>query len=100
MTPSPSSWPAGHPNRRHFLALAGAATLGVRSAGAVAFPRLAPVDPTADSAVRLADAIRRREISSVELLEALLARIDAVNPAINAVVQLDRDRAREAAKAA
>ena len=101
MTPStPSSPGDGHPSRRDFLALASVATLGLRSAGAVATSLPAPVDPTADSALRLADAIRRREISSVELVDALLARIDKVNPAINAVVQLDRDRAREAAKAA
>ena len=69
---------AGHPSRRDFLALAGAATLGLRATVAGPTPMAAPVDPTADSALRLADAIRRREISSVDLLDALLARIHAV----------------------
>lgn len=36
----------------------------------------------------LASMIRRREVSSVEVVEAHLRRIDSVNPAINAVVQL------------
>jgi amidase len=56
-------------------------------------------DPTEASALQIAAAIRRREISAVEVLDAILARIDQVNPVINAVVQLDRDRAREAAQA-
>jgi len=44
--------------------------------------------------------VRRKEISSRELTEALLARIDTVNPAVNAVVELRRDAAlREAATA-
>ncbi|GFG51199.1 amidase [Mycolicibacterium agri] len=48
----------------------------------------------------LAEAIRRREISSRELLEHYLARVDALNPALNAVVTLDPDGARRAADAA
>jgi len=48
----------------------------------------------------LADAIRRREISSRELLEHYLARVEALNPALNAVVTLDPDGARRAADAA
>ena len=59
-----------------------------------------PLDPTEASALRLGTAIRRREISAVEVLDAILARIDKVNPTINAVVQVDRERARESAKAA
>lgn len=48
-------------------------------------------------AVDLAAAIRGRDISSRELLELYLDRIDRLNPAINAVVTLDADRARAAA---
>ncbi|MGV0794216.1 amidase family protein [Mycolicibacterium sp. XJ1819] len=48
----------------------------------------------------LADAIRRREVSSRELLEHHLARVERLNPALNAVVTLDPDGAREAAEAA
>jgi amidase len=49
---------------------------------------------------QLADAIRRRELSSRELLEHYLARVDRLNPALNAVVTLDVDGARLAADAA
>ncbi|AGB24708.1 amidase, Asp-tRNAAsn/Glu-tRNAGln amidotransferase A subunit [Mycobacterium sp. JS623] len=48
----------------------------------------------------LAEAIRRRELSSRELLEHYLARVDRLNPALNAVVTLDADGARQAADAA
>ncbi len=45
-------------------------------------------------------AIRRRELSSRELLDFLLARADLVNPALNAIVARDAERAREAAATA
>ena len=52
------------------------------------------------SATDAAEILRRKEISSRELTEMLLARIAAVNPALNAVVELRRDAAlREAATA-
>ncbi|MCA2221740.1 amidase family protein [Nonomuraea aurantiaca] len=52
------------------------------------------------SATEAARLIRRKEISSRELTESLLARIDAVNPALNAVVELRRAEVlREAAAA-
>ncbi|MGK9168795.1 amidase [Inquilinus limosus] len=44
--------------------------------------------------------IAARTVSPVEVLEACLDRIGAVNPAVNAVVVLDADGAREAARAA
>ena len=56
-------------------------------------------DLTAASAVRLAGAIRRREVSCVEVIDAYLLRIKALNPALNAVVQLNAN-ARDAAAAA
>lgn len=40
------------------------------------------------TAVAAVEALHRREISSQELIEAMLARIDAVNPALNALVGL------------
>ena len=52
------------------------------------------------SATELANAIRAKDVSSRELLELYLERIDKMNPAINAVVTLDADRARDAAAAA
>jgi amidase len=52
------------------------------------------------SAVDLVDAIRRREVGSRELLEHLLARVERLNPRINAVITLDVERARRRADAA
>src|SRR4051812_21655696 len=51
-------------------------------------------------AVRQAEAIRAHDVSSRELLELYLDRVERLNPAINAVVTLDTDRARIAADAA
>ena len=48
----------------------------------------------------LAAAIRRRELSSCELLEVYLERVQRLNPQLNAVVTLDADGARRAAGAA
>lgn len=50
--------------------------------------------------VDAADAIARRETTSIELLEACLRRLDAVNPTVNVKIWLQADRARAAAKAA
>src|SRR5262249_39639122 len=52
------------------------------------------------SAVWLAGAIRRREVSSEEVVKAFLQRIEKVNPRINAVVQLRADAAIAEARAA
>ncbi len=57
-------------------------------------------DITNSSSRRLALAIRRREVSSVEVVEAFLLRIEAINPKLNAVVQLDRQAALNAARIA
>jgi amidase len=48
----------------------------------------------------LAEAIRRRDLSSRELLEHYLGRVEALNPPLNAVVTLDPDGVRAAADAA
>ena len=52
------------------------------------------------SAEALAESIRTKKIGCLELLDHFLARVDAFNPKLNAIVWLDRDRARERAKAA
>jgi amidase len=52
------------------------------------------------AAVRLAQAIRHKEISSRELLDVYLDRIDRLDGPVKAVVTLDADRARVAATAA
>ncbi|CAI8007848.1 Glutamyl-tRNA(Gln) amidotransferase subunit A 2 [Geodia barretti] len=46
------------------------------------------------SAKTMAQAIQDKHVSAVELVETHLARIDEVNPALNAVVQLAAKRAR------
>jgi amidase len=48
----------------------------------------------------LAKAIRERRLSASEALEAHLARIERVNPALNAIVTLDAEGARTRARAA
>jgi amidase len=52
------------------------------------------------SALDLAAALRAREVSSLELLDACLAAVDQHNPALNAVVWRDDEAARVAARAA
>jgi amidase len=52
------------------------------------------------SALSLGRAIRARRVSSAEVVDAYLQRIDQVNPAINAVVQRVDERARAEARAA
>ncbi|MEE9607928.1 MAG: amidase [Myxococcota bacterium] len=57
-------------------------------------------DPAFRSAADLAGALQRRELSSRELLEHFLERVERLNGRINAVVTLDAERARERADAA
>jgi amidase len=52
------------------------------------------------SATKLAAAIRAKDVSALEVVDAHLARIAEVNPALNAVVQLCADRARAEAQRA
>jgi amidase len=52
------------------------------------------------SAKRLAAHIRQRKIGCLELLEHYLARVERHNPALNAIVVTDLERARKRAKAA
>ncbi len=55
------------------------------------------VDLAHVGAGRLVDALRAGEVSSRELLDLYLRRIEAANPALNAVVTLDTERARRLA---
>jgi len=52
------------------------------------------------SAKSIAQDIRDKKVSATEVLEAHLARIEEVNPVLNAVVQMATDRARSEAKKA
>src|SRR5437868_6347026 len=49
------------------------------------------------TACQLKDELRARRVSSRELLDTYLRRTDQLNPRVNAVVTLDRDRAYAAA---
>jgi amidase len=57
------------------------------------------MDPTFLSARRIADLARARAIGCLELLDHFIARIERLNPRINAVVVRDFDRARDRARA-
>jgi amidase len=57
---------------------------------------MAALDPSAP-ALELARALRDRELSSVELLDACIAAVDALDPQLNAVVWRNDDDARAAA---
>jgi len=52
------------------------------------------------SAVELRRLIGSRQLSPLELMDACIARIDALNPAINAIAATDFERARKSARAA
>jgi len=55
---------------------------------------------TSLSATMLAGAIRTKLVSAVEVVDAHLARIEEVNPKLNAVVQLNAEAARKQARQA
>ena len=55
-----------------------------------------PDDVTALSAVELLDAFARRTLDPVEVADAILHRIDRLEPDINAFVTITADRARAA----
>ena len=52
------------------------------------------------SATELAALVRTKKVSPVEILSAVLDRIDTVNPRLNAYVLVVADQARKAARAA
>ena len=91
--------------RRRFIGAAAAAgaVLGAGRFGANAFASTAvnaPTDFLQLSASEIARMIRAKQLSAVEAVKACYARIDAVNPKINAVVAFCRERAlAEAAEA-
>jgi len=95
-------------NRRDFLLATGAAALaGTLSASAWPGPAfgqtagsIAPSEWDYRSAKETGAALQARKISAVELSDHVIARIEALDPKINAVVVRDFDRARDAAKAA
>src|SRR5699024_11764554 len=59
-----------------------------------------PNDLIWESAVRQVALIRNRDVSVVELVDAHLDCIDAINPHVNAIVTLHAEQAREQARKA
>ena len=55
---------------------------------------------TALSATEMAECVRQRKVSPVELVAAHLARIEQINPKLNAFVQVDAERALHQARLA
>ena len=88
-------------DRREFMAAAGALA-GAAAAGGAARALAAPGDDLCfASAVELARLIRTREVSAREVMAAHLARIESVNPKLNAIVaKLDDDACLALADAA
>jgi amidase len=70
------------------------------AAPVAADPSALPSELWRAGAGQLAEAIAKRQVSSLEVIEAHLARIAAVNAKVNAIPVLFADEARAAAKAA
>jgi amidase len=90
------------PSRREFVMAAAAATASTLSMhGALAQSRAdVPDDWAYRTATELLAALAATQISSVELVDFSIARIEALDKRLNAVVVRDFERARAAAKAA
>ncbi|MEE9230049.1 MAG: amidase [Acidobacteriota bacterium] len=93
--------------RREVLTLLNSAALGAYALSCGSAPRAPSAldtelkDPLYySSATALAHAIRKKDLSSEEIVRVYLARIEKVNPAINAVILLAADAALERARTA
>ena len=95
-------------SRRRFLALSGqgsAAALLATAAPAWAESTSTSPQPVSNplasvSVTALAKAIRDKQICAEEVVDSYLKRIEAVNPKLNAIVQLTAQAARQQAKEA
>lgn len=85
---------AGAPTRRDLMAGAAALAPSLAVAATTARDSLADLD-----AVATAQAIRRKEISALEAVDAAIRRAEALQPRLNMLVATDFERARERAKA-
>lgn len=86
-------------SRRDFLRASGSAALALYVPGASsAASSPAPRDLAFSPATELAQMIRRKQVSSVELTRHYIGRIERFDAALNAVVVRDFERALEAAR--
>ena len=85
------------PSRRSVMAGIGAAAAASALAPPGAFAKEDPAGLAYRTASELVRALAERRISSRELVDAAIARIEALDSKINAVVVRDFDRARKAA---
>src|SRR5204863_200707 len=92
--------PAGRPAASRRIRVASAATGRMIQCRGGDDVTMAADDVVWRSAVECAALIRRKELSPVELTEAVLARIDAVNPHLNAFCLVAHDVARRLAREA
>jgi len=87
------------PSRRSFIALVGAAAAATALAPAKTTAAPDQLGPAYRTAGELLPALTGRQVSSRELVDSAIARIEALDRKINAVVVRDFDRARAAADA-
>jgi len=82
-------------SRRSFLGTTAAAgaVLALTRLDQQAHAAVGTTDLLSKSATQIAQMIREKKVSSVDVVKACYARIDEVNPKINAVVTLCRERA-------
>src|ERR1051326_5836251 len=88
------------PSRRSFMAGAGAAVAASALKSHTAIAKEDPGGLAYRSAGDLVKMLADRKVSSGELVDAAISRIEALDPKINAVVARDFERARPAAQAA
>jgi amidase len=85
--------------RREFLGTTGAALAGLAIPAALARRAFAADDFSKLDATALAELVRSRKASPLEIVQATIARIERLNPKINAVVTQTFKQAIERAKA-
>jgi amidase len=83
-------------NRRAFMRT----TAAVALAGATFKPAFAKDQFAGLDAIGQAELVRKKQVTSLELVDAAIARVEAVNPKLNAVVTKAYDMARARAKSA
>jgi amidase len=88
------------PSRRSFITAVAAAAAATALAPAKAKAAADQAGPMYQTAGDLVQALASRQVSSSELVDSAIARIEVLDPKINAVVCRDFDRPRTAADAA